>query len=249
VLVLRANEPKLHIYSAELQSHTERFLHPNAHDLVWSRALDAALVLTGGDNDLQAKIEVFPAHPMGIQGSTAQLLDLITWTRPKHLAVSGNGSRLAISYASTRKLNVLVYDPRMRRTVSALVVSGEPEGLTFSADGMQLWTVSPEAENLTELGSLGIARSVFPKLASTSPPRMVAVNEHTRRAYTTGSLTFPEIDLNQHRITRTVELPERSAGIVLSPDKSTAYLTFEKLDIVGVVDLQAMRWIREIQLR
>jgi hypothetical protein len=78
---------------------------------------------------------------------------------------------------------------------------------------------------------------------------MIVVNQQLRRAYTTGSLTLPEIDLDQRKIRRTVELPERSAGIVLSPDETTAYVTFERIDIVGVIDLQAMRWVREIQLR
>ena len=249
VLVLRAGDSKLHIFSHDLQAHTERAVRPNAHDLVWSRALDAALVLTGGGDNLQPKIEVFPARPMGIQKSTAQLWNLINWSKPKHIAVSADGSRLAMSFASTRKQNVLVYDPRARRTASALLIPGEPEGVAFASNGRRLWATSPSLEAISEVGGSSIARTQFPRLASTSPPRMIAVNESRRRAYTTGSLTFPEIDLDQRRITRKVELPERSAGIALSPDGSTAYLTFEKLDIVGVVDLHAMRWVREIKLR
>jgi DNA-binding beta-propeller fold protein YncE len=177
------------------------------------------------------------------------LLNLITWKSPKHIAVSADGSRLAISYATTRKLNVLVYDPRARRTASALLIPGEPEGIAMSSDGMRLWATSPSAEAVTEVTRMSVMRSEFPKLASTSPPRMIAVAENRRRAYTTGSLTFPEIDLDQRRITRKMELPERSAGIALSPDGGTAYVTFEKLDIVGVVNLHAMRWVRELKLR
>jgi DNA-binding beta-propeller fold protein YncE len=249
VLALRARESKLYIFSPELQSHTQRSIQPNAHDLVWSRALDAALVLAGGEDDLHAKIEVFPARPLGIQSSTAQLLNLVTWITPKYITVTGDGSRVAISYDSTRKMNVLIYDPRARRTTSALLLRGEPEGLAFAANGNALWVASPHAETVTEVTGYTVTPIQLPKLASTSPPRMIAVNQRLRRAYTTGSLTFPEIELDRRKITRTVELPERSAGIVLSPDESTAYLTFERLDIVGVVDLQAMRWVREIQLR
>jgi len=249
VLVLRANQSRLHIFNSDLKVHTERTLHPNPHDLVWSRALDAALVLTGGSDELQAKIEVFPAHPMGIQRSTSQLLNLITWSKPKCIAVSQDGSRVAISYASKRKLNLLVYDPRARRNTAALLTAGEPEGVALASDGMHLWAASPTAETVSEAAPFSLTAIQLPKLASTSPPKMIAVNEASRRAYTTGSLTFPEINLDQRRITRTVELPERSAGIVLTPDRSTAYLTFEKLDIVGIVDLKAMRWVGEIQFR
>ena len=249
VLVLRANQSRLHIFSSDLKTHTERALHPNPHDLVWSRTLDAALVLAGGPDDLQARIEVFPAHPMGIQRSTSQLLNLITWSKPKCIAVSQDGSRIAISYASKRKLNLLVYDPRARRTTAALLTAGEPEGLVLASNGMHLWAASPTAEVVTEAAPFSLSAIQLPKLASTSPPKTIAVNEASRRAYTSGSLTFPEISLEQRRITRTVELPERSAGLVLSPDRSTAYLTFEKLDIVGIVDLKAMRWVGEIQFR
>jgi DNA-binding beta-propeller fold protein YncE len=249
ILVLRANQPKLHIFSSNLQGHTERQLHPNAYDLVWSRSLNCAFVLTAGGTDLQSKIQVFPAYPMGIQRSTAQLLNLITWSTPKYMAVSADGSRLAISYSSRRKQNLLVYDPRARRTASALLIRGEPEGLAFAPDGKRLWVTAPQAESVTEIAPFSVQTAHFPRLASTSPPRMIAVSQRTGRAYTTGSLTFPEVDLGQRRIVRKVELPERSAGIVLSPDESTAYITFEKLDIIGVVDLQAMRWVREIQLR
>jgi len=249
VLALRPSESKLYIFSPDLASYTQRSLQPNAHDLVWSRALDAALVLAGGEDDLHAKIEVFPARPMGIQGSTSQMLNLVTWLTPKYMTVTGDGSRVAISYDSTRKMNLLVYDPRKRRTASALLLRGEPEGLAFAADGSRLWVTSPHAETVTEITGFTVTPTQLPILASTSPPRMIAVNQRLRRAYTTGSLTFPEINLDQRKITRTVELPERSAGIALSPDESMAFVTFEKLDIVGVIDLQAMRWVREIQLR
>lgn len=249
VLVLRSGESKLHIFSSDLRSFTQRSLQRNSHDVIWSRALNAALVLAGGEDDLHAKIEVFPARPMGIQNSTSQLLNLVTWISPKYLTMTADGSRLAISYNSIRRMNVVIYDPRSRRTVTTLLLRGEPEGLVFAANGSRLWVTSPRSETVTEITGYTVTTTQLPKLASTSPPRMLAVNERLRRAYTTGSLTFPEIDLDQRRITRTVELPDRSAGIALSPDQSTAYVTFERHDIVGVIDLQAMRWVREIQLR
>src|SRR5439155_969082 len=87
---------------------------------------------------------------------------------------------------------------------------------------------------------LGIANST-----STSPLWMIGVNESARRAYTTGALTFPEIDLAQNRIARTFELPTRSAAIVLSPDRNTAYVTYQDANKIGVINLQDMKTYRE----
>jgi hypothetical protein len=72
------------------------------------------------------------------------------------------------------------------------------------------------------------------------------VNEATRRAYTSGSLTYPEVDLDQNKIVRTVELPFRSAAIVLSPDTKTGYISSESEDRIAVVDLESMKILREI---
>jgi hypothetical protein len=78
---------------------------------------------------------------------------------------------------------------------------------------------------------------------------MIAVNESARHAYTTGALTFPEVDLDQRRITRTFELPTNSSGIVLSADGNTAYLTYKDANKIGVLNVQDMNSYREIALR
>src|SRR5207244_12758046 len=104
------------------------------------------------------------------------------------------------------------------------------------------------AEDLAELTAKISAKSEFPKSASTPPLWMIGVNESARRAYTTGALTFPEIDLAQNRIARTFELPTRSAAIVLSPDRNTAYVTYQDANKIGVINLQDMKTYSEIDL-
>lgn len=254
VLALAENEGKLHIFSSDLRQHWTRETAPQPHDLLWSAALDSAIVLSGGPDDLHARLEMFPAHPMGIADSTAQLLDLKTWSRPRHFSITADGSRLGISFErEARWVNVIIYDVRDRRAAASRLVSGSPEGIAMAASGDYLWAASPDDESITEIGASEVSRIELPKSASTSPPRMLVVNPVTRRAYTTGSLTFPEIAVEQDKTARvpfrTLELPDRSAGIVLSPDGGTAYVTFEKLNLVGVLDLTAMKWRQAIELK
>jgi len=254
VLVLVQNETKLHIFSAELRQHWERETAPQPHDLLWSAALNSAIVLSGGPDDIHPSLEIFPAHPLGIANSTSQLLELKTWSRPRHLSITADGSRLGISFdRAARWANVMIYDVQERRAAATRLVAGSPEGIAMAANGDYLWVSSPDDESITEIGASEVSRIELPKSASTSPPRMLVVNSATRRAYTTGSLTFPEIAVEQDKNSRvpfrTLELPERSAGIVLSPDGGTAYVTFEKLNQIGILDLAAMKWRQAIELK
>jgi DNA-binding beta-propeller fold protein YncE len=254
VLALAQNETRLHIFSSDLRQHWERETAPQPHDVLWSAALDSAIVLSGGPDDIHARLEIFPAHPLSIANSTSQLFDLKTWSRPRHLAITGDGSRLGISFdRAARWANVIIYDVRERRAAATRLVPGSPEGIAMAANGDYLWVASPDDESITEIGPSEVSRIELPKSASTSPPRMLVVNSATRRAYTTGSLTFPEIAVEQDKIFRipfrTLELPERSTGIVLSPDGATAYVTFEKINQIGILDLAAMKWRQAIELK
>ena len=78
---------------------------------------------------------------------------------------------------------------------------------------------------------------------------MIAVNESARRAYTTGALTFPEVDLDQQKIARKFEMPTNSAAITLSQDGNTAYVSFADANKIGVLDLRDMSTYRQIELR
>jgi hypothetical protein len=60
------SQPTIQILSADLSLRVRRQLQPNAHDVVWSDALQSAIVLSGGNNDLHASLEIFPDRPMGI---------------------------------------------------------------------------------------------------------------------------------------------------------------------------------------
>ena len=86
--------------------------------------MQAAVVLSGGENDLHASLEIFSDRPMGIATSTPELIELPTYNSPQHLAVSGDGNRLAVTFATSRRTNLLIFDPPARRIVSSLLVPG-----------------------------------------------------------------------------------------------------------------------------
>jgi WD40 repeat protein len=246
ILVLAQSDSHLHIFSRGLTAHTEREVQPHPHDLAWSSTLDGAVVISGGMDEVHPKLELFPAHPMGIAESTVQLFDLRAWHLPRSVGVTSDGSRIGIAFATAGRNNLIFYDPKKRHIAGLFSVAGAPESMAFSQREERLWVTSPSAESITEIESRKTARTEYPKDASTSPPLMIAVNETARRAYTSGSLTLPEVDLDQNKIVRTVELPFRSAAIVLSPDGKTGYLSSEAEDRIAVVDVENMKYLREI---
>ena len=245
LFALVQNDSQLHIFSGDLTVHSEREVQSHPHDLAWSQTLDGVIVISGGTDEVHPKLEIFPAHPMGIVESTVQLYDLRAWSAPRSVAASSDGTRIAIAL-STRKNNLIFYDPRVRRIAAVLTVDGTPQGMAFSEKEERLWVASPATETITEISPRSTVTTAYPKGASTSPPIMIAVNEAARRAYTSGSLTFPEVDLDQNKIVRTVELPFRSAAIVLSPDDKTAYVSADDQNRIGVVDVQNMKYLRDI---
>jgi WD40 repeat protein len=247
ILALAQNDSSLHIFSRDLTVHNEREVQPHPHDVAWSETLDGAVVISGGPDEVHPRLELFPAHPMGIALSTVKLFDLRAWSQPRSVAVSGDGTRVAIALSTADRNNILFYDPKARHIAAVFGVDGVPQGMLFSQSQEQrLWVTSPSAEVLTEIAPHLLKATAYPKAASTSPPVMIAVNEAARRAYTSGSLTFPEVDLDQNKIVRTLELPFRSASIALSPDGKTAYLSSDDQNRIAVVDVQNMKYLRDI---
>lgn len=247
VLALVKDRTTLYIFSKDLSTHSERTIQVNARDLAWSQALGAAIVASGGEANLSPNLEFFPAQPFGIAQSTSQLFDLRDWSAPVNLAVANDGSRVAVTLETARRANVIFYSPAERKVSASFLVPGKPAGIALSPDGALI--VSPSDESISEISGKSFAKIDYPKQASTSPLNMIAVNAAARRAYTTGALTFAEVDLDKKAISRTFELPTRSAGIALSPDLSTAYLSFQDANKIGVLNLQDMKTYREIALR
>lgn len=247
VLALVEGQTTLYIFSKDLSTHSERTVQMNARDLAWSKAQSTAIIASGGESNLSPSLEFFPAEPMGLAQSTSQIYDLRDWSAPVNLSVSSDGSRIAVTLETARRANVILYSAADRKVISSFLVPGRPGGIALSPDGA--FVVSPSDESISEITGKTFAKIDYPKQASTSPLNMIAVNPAMRRAYTTGALTFAEVDLDKKTISRTFELPTRSAGIALSPDLSTAYLTFQDANKVGVLNLQDMRSYREIELR
>jgi DNA-binding beta-propeller fold protein YncE len=245
------SQPTLQILTADLSSRVRRQLQPNAHDVVWSDALQSAIVLSGGANDLHASLEIFSDRPMGIATSTPELIELPTYTAPRHLAVSADGSRVAVTFATSHRANLLIFDLPARHIVGTLLTPGNPAGVAINADATTVLVSSPEKGAITRVtGNKRMTLNVVPN-SSAWPTRMVVTN-HTGKAYTSGGLDVPEADFETGKITREAGLlpteHHASSSLVLSPDGKTLYFAFEDRNGVGVVDVPSMQWLREIEL-
>jgi hypothetical protein len=246
------SQPTLQILTDDLSSRVRRQLQPNAHDVVWSEALQSAIVLAGGLNDLHASLEIFSDRPMGIATSTPELIELPTYTSPRHLAISGDGSRVAVTFATSRRANLLIFDAPARRIVSSLLAPGTPEGVAVNSDATAVVVCSPASGGITRItGNKSQAVNVVPN-SSAWPPRAVVTVATGNRAYAAGSLDVPEANFENGRIVREAGLlpteHHASSSLVLSPDEKTLYVTFEDRNGVGVVDVPSMQWLREIEL-
>ena len=107
-------------------------MQPNPRDVVWSTAMGAAVVASGGAANLSPNLEFFPAQPLGIAQSTSQLVDLRDWSAPVNIAVSDDGLRVAITLETARRANVLFYDAGKRNVSASSLVTGKPVGLALA---------------------------------------------------------------------------------------------------------------------
>ena len=246
------SQATLQILASDLSSRVRRQLQPNAHDVVWSDALQGVVVLAGGTNDLHASLEIFSDRPMGIATSTPELIELPTYTSPRHLAVSGDGSRIAVTLATSRRANLLIFDTPARHIVSSLLVPGTPEGVAVNADATAVIVCSPVSGDITRVtGSKSESIKVVAN-SSAWPPRAVATLGSGSKAYGAGALDVPEADFDAGKIAREAGLlpteHHASSSLALSPDEKTLYVTFEDRNGVGAMDVPSMQWLREIEL-
>jgi DNA-binding beta-propeller fold protein YncE len=246
------SQPTMQILPADLSSRVRRQLQPNAHDVVWSDALQSAIVLSGGNNDLHASLEIFPDRPMGIATSTPELIELPTYTTPRHLAVSEDGSRVAVTLATSHRVNLLIFDVPARHIVSSLLTPGKPAGVAINSGATAVVVCSPETGAITRVtGSNILTLNVGPS-SSAAPPTTVVMGPDASKAYSGGGLDVPEADFENGKITRQAGLlpteHHASSSLTLSPDGKTMYVTFEDRNGVGVVDVPSMQWLREIEL-
>ncbi len=144
---------------------------------------------------------------------------------------------------------MLIIEAKGGTTLTQWRVLGTPQGVAWAPDSSRLWMAAPDSESVTEISGQSSARVDFPKAHSSSPPRMIAVNDAAHRAYTSGAQSIAEIDLESHTLARTVDLPDISSAIAVSPDGSTAYIAFENRNTIGMIDLKAMRWLGKIELK
>jgi WD40 repeat protein len=227
----------LQIFSPDLKTRVQRRLQANAHDLVWSAADSSLIVLSGGADDLHARLEVFPNQPFDITTATSQLIDLHAYNAPRHLAITNDGSRIAVSFDSNHRVNLVIFDWKNGKAVANHLVRDSPEGVAFSPDGERVAVASPEAEEVTFILPKQVIPVQVPKSSSMSPPQVLVFNPEGTRAYIAGGLTLPEIAYDPAQVARKAELPHRSSSIVISPDGNTAYLSYDDSDDLGIFNL------------
>lgn len=244
-------QPTLQVFSADLQSRVRRELQPNAHDVVWSDALQSAIVLSGGTNNLHASLELFADRPMGIATSTPELIELPTYTSPRHLAVSGDGSRAAVTFATARHANLVIFDVPTRRIVSGLLAPGTPSGVAVNGNATAV-VVATDGGAIARITGNKMETVRVVADSSAWPTRMVAADRGFTKAYTSGALDVPEADFGEGKIAREAGLlpteHHASSSLLLSPDGKTLYVTFEDRNGIGIVDLPTMQWLRKIEL-
>jgi WD40 repeat protein len=245
-------QPTLQIFSPDLTSRVRRELQPNAHDVVWSEASGSAIVLAGGANNLHASLEFFPDRPLGIAASTPELVELPTYTAPQHLAVSADGSRVAVTFATNRRANLLIFDVPARRIVSGIITPGTPAGVAINANATAVMVSAADTGAISKVTGKTTETLRVVADSSTWPTRMVATDPDATKAYTSGALDVPEANFQVSKITREAGLlpteHHASSSLALSPDGKTLYVTFEDRNGVGVVDVPSMQWLREIEL-
>jgi len=247
-----APQPTLQIFSPDLAGRVRRELQPNAHDVVWSQASGSAIVLAGGMNDSHASLEFFPDRPLGISASTPELVELPTYTSPQHLAVSADGSRVAVTFATTRRANLIIFDVPSRKIVSGIITPGTPAGVAINANATAVMVSSADSGAISKVTGKVTQTLRVVADSSTWPTRMVVTDADATRAYTSGALDVPEANFQQERIAREAGLlpteHHASSSIALSPDEKNLYVTFEDRNGIGVVDVASMQWLREIEL-
>jgi len=245
-------QPTLQIFSPNLASRVRRGLQPNAHDIVWSEASGSAIVLAGGDNNLHASLEFFPDRPLGISSSTPELVELPTYTAPRHLAVSADGSRVAVTFATNHRANLLIFDVPARKIVSGIITPGTPAGVAINANATAVMVSAADSGAISRV--TGKTTETLRVVADSSawPTRMVVTDSDATKAYASGALDVPEANFQESKIAREAGiLPTEhhaSSSLALSPDGKTLYVTFEDRNGVGVVDVASMQWLREIEL-
>ena len=155
---------------------------------------------------------------------------------PEQLAVS----RAGLIYAGSEDAGaVVILDPQERKTVAAIPVGDEPEGVALSPDERFLY-VAVEGEN--KVAVIDVAgRRVIARVPVGQRPRSIAFSPDGSRAYVTDELqgAVTEMDGRTHQVLRTFALPGPGAkpmGVAVSPDGAKVYVTTGRGGTVVAID-------------
>jgi DNA-binding beta-propeller fold protein YncE len=176
--------------------------------------------------------EVVGAIPTGVGGSHM-------------VAVTGDGSTLYtgdMQAATVSRLDV----GTLSKTAS-FAVPAQPEAITVTRDGAQVWVGSNAEERVsvvdTESGEVAATIPGF-----SWPYRILIVEEHAVVVIPDMRLNVVRfIDFTDHREVGRIELPgEGPQGVVVTPDRGTIFLSLSASDQVAVIDLATRRVVRRL---
>lgn len=162
------------------------------------------------------------------------------------VAVTGDGSTLYTGDIGAGTVSRL--DVASRRKTAEFAVPAQPEAITVSRDGGQVW-VGSNAEGVVSVVRPA-AGSVEPALTGFQWPYRIRILEDR------GIVVIPDLSLHvvrfvdyaTHEEVDRLELPgEGPQGITVTPDGGTLFLSLSASGQVAVIDLDTRRVVRRLE--
>lgn len=174
---------------------------------------------------------------------------------PLNIAVSTDEKWMAVTNNGQSVHSIQLIDPVKEEVVDQVVVPKAWYGLTFNRDASKLyvsgghdnriWIYSIGADKKMKLSDSLILGARWPKKIS---PAGIEIDESSGSLYvvTKEDKALYVFDLNNHSITKRIDLPGEAYACKLDPKKERLYISCWGCDQVLVFDIKAARIVRSI---
>jgi len=199
---------------------------------------DSILAVTSEASRNVVLVQPFRGEVLGAIGTDAAGSHMV--------AVTGDGSTLYTGDIGANTVSRL--DVAARARTASFAVPAQPEAITVSSDGSQVW-VGSNAE-----GVVSVVRpasgTVETALDGFRWPYRIRILEDR------GVVVIPDLTLNvvrfvdyaSHREVGRIEVPDEGPqGIAVTPDGGTLFLSLSAAGEVAVIDLDARRIVRRLE--
>jgi DNA-binding beta-propeller fold protein YncE len=211
--------------------------HPRPHGAFFLPG-DTVLAVTSEASRAVVLVQPFRGEVLGAISTDAAGSHMV--------AVTGDGSTLYTGDIAAGTVSRL--DAASRRKTAAFDVPAQPEAITVSRDGTQVW-VGSNAE--------GVVSVVRPETGTVEPavegfqwPYRILILEER------GVVVIPDLRLNvvrfvdytTHEEVGRIELPDEGPqGVTTTPDGGTLFLSLSRSGQVAVIDLASRRVVRRLE--